>query len=77
MIIKKELLFVLVYNDIDFDKTFNAISESIITWESSEIKNKLKLSRAEIQSLLSKLSVSISKVDTLTTCHGEVGPRNK
>ena len=48
MIIKKELLFVLVYNDIDFDKTFNAISESIITWESSEIKNKLKLSRAEI-----------------------------
>ena len=77
MIIKKELLFVLVYNDIDFDRTFNAISESIITWESSEIKNKLKLSRAEIQSLLSKLSVSISKVDTLMTCHCEVGPRNK
>ena len=77
MIIKKELLFVLVYNDIDFDKTFNAISESIITWESSEIKNKLKLSRAEIQSLLSKLSVSILKVDTLTTCHCEVEPRNK
>ena len=77
MIIKKELLVVLVYNDIDFDRTFNAISESIITWESSELKNKLKLSRAEIQSLLSKLSVSISKVDTLTTCHCEVGPRNK
>ena len=76
MIIKKELLVVLVYNDIDFDRTFNAISESIITWESSELKN-LKLSRAEIQSLLSKLSVSILKVDTLTTCHCEVEPRNK
>ena len=77
MIIKKELLVVLVYNDIDFDRTFNAISESIITWESSELKNKLKLSRAEIQSLLSKLSVSILKVDTLTTCHCEAEPRNK
>ena len=32
----------------------------------------MKLSRAEIQTLLSKLSVSNSKVDTLTTCLREV-----
>ena len=32
----------------------------------------MKLSRAEIQTLLSKLSVSNSKVDTLTTCLCEV-----
>ena len=32
----------------------------------------MKYSRAEIQTLLSKLSVSNSKVDTLTTCLREV-----
>ena len=32
----------------------------------------IELSRAEIQSLLSKLSASNSKVDTLTTCLHEV-----
>ena len=32
----------------------------------------MELSRAEIQTLLSKLSVSNSKVDTLTTCLREV-----
>ena len=71
MFIEKELL-VVVDNDIDTDITFNAISESILTWENSELKNELKLSRAEIQTLLSKLSVSNSKVDTLTTCLREV-----
>ena len=46
MFIKKELL---VDNHIDTDRTFNTISESILTWENSELKNELKLSRAEIQ----------------------------
>ena len=55
MFIKKELPFVLVDNDIDTDRTFNVISESILTWENSELKNELKLSRAKIQTLLSKL----------------------
>ena len=71
MFIEKELP-VVVDNDIETDRTFNAISESILTWENSELKNELKLSRAEIQTLLSKLSVSNSKVDTLTTCLREV-----
>ena len=57
---------------MDTDRTFNAISESILTWENSELKNELKLSWAEIQTLLWKLSVSNSKVDTLTTCLREV-----
>ena len=65
---KKELPLVLVDNDIDTDRTFNAISESILTWEISELENELTFSRAEIQTLLSKLSVSNSKIDTLTTC---------
>ena len=64
--IEKELP-VVVDNDIDTDITFNAISESMLTWENSELKNELKLSRAEIQTLLSKRSVSNSKVDTLAT----------
>ena len=51
-----ELPVVLVDNDI----------------ENSELKNELKLSRAETQTLLSKLSVSNSKVDTLTSCLREV-----
>ena len=51
--IEKELP-VVVGNDIDTDITFNAISESMLTWENSELKNELKLSRAEIQTLLSK-----------------------
>ena len=68
MFIEKELQVVDVDNDIDTDRTFNAISESILTWEKSDLKNELKLSRAEIQILLSKFSVSNSKVDTLTTC---------
>ena len=41
--------------------------------ETSELKNESKLSREEIQTLLSKLSVSNSKVDTLTICLREVG----
>ena len=69
---KKELPLVLVDNDIDTDRTFNAISESILTWEISELENELTFSRAEIQTLLSKLSVSNSKIDTLTTCLRQV-----
>ena len=46
MFIEKELP-VVADNDIDTDITFNAISESILTWENSELKNELKLSRAE------------------------------
>ena len=42
--------------------------------ETSELKNESKLSREEIQTLLSKLSVSNSKVDTLTICLREVVP---
>ena len=42
--------------------------------ETSELKNELKLSREEIQTLLTKLSVSNSKVDTLTICLREVVP---
>ena len=42
--------------------------------ETSELKNELKLSREEIQTLLTKLSVSNSKVDTLTLCLREVVP---
>ena len=69
---KKELPLVLVDNDIDTDRNFNAISESILTWEISELENELTFSRAEIQTLLSKLSVSNSKIDTLTTCLRQV-----
>ena len=72
MFIKMELPVVLVNNDIDTDRTFNGISESILTWVNSELKNELKFSRAKIQSLLSNLSVSNPKVDTLTTCLREV-----
>ena len=43
-----------------------------IELENSELKNELKLSWAEIQAVLSKISVSNSKVDTLTTCLREV-----
>ena len=71
MFVKNELPVVLV-DDIDTDRTFNAISDDILTWENSDLKNKMKLSQAEIPSLLSKLSVSNSKVDTLTTCLREV-----
>ena len=71
MFIEKELP-VVVDNDIDTDITFNAISESILTWENSELKNELKLSRAELRNLLSKLSGSNSKVDILTKCLCEV-----
>ena len=67
MFIEEELP-VVAGNGIDTDINFNAISESILTWENSELKNELKLSRAEIKTLLSKLSVSNSKADTLTTC---------
>ena len=38
MFIKKELSVVLVDNDIDTDRTFNVISESILTWENSNLK---------------------------------------
>ena len=69
--IEKELP-VVVDNDIDTDITFNAISESILTWENSELKNELKLSRAELRNLLSKLFGSNSKVDILTKCLCEV-----
>ena len=71
MFIEKELP-VVAGNGIDTDMNFNAISESILTWENSELKNELKLSRAEIKNLLSKLSVSNSKVDTLTCLSGVV-----
>ena len=65
-------MVVLVDNDIDTDRTFNAISENILTWEISELENEMTFSRAEIQTLLSKLCVSNSKVDTLTTCLREL-----
>ena len=71
MFIKKELPAV-IDNDIGTDRTFNVISENILTWEKSELKNELTLFWAEIQTLLSKLSVSSSKDDTLTTCLREV-----
>ena len=72
MFIRKELPAVLVDNDIDTDKTFNDIWESTLPSENSELKIELKLSRAEIQTLLSILSVSNSKDDTLTTCLREL-----
>ena len=71
MFIEKELPAV-IDNDIGTDRTFNVISENILTWEKSELKNELTLFWAEIQTLLSKLSVSSSKDDTLTTCLREV-----
>ena len=72
MFIKKELPVVLVDKDMDTNRTFNSISESILAWKNLELKNELKLSRVEIQTLLSKLSVSNSEVVTLTTCLREV-----
>ena len=48
------------------ENEFNAISDSILLWENAELKTELKFSRAEIQTFLSKFSVSNSKVDTLT-----------
>ena len=72
MFIKKELPVVLVDKDMDTNGTFNAISDSILAWKNLELKNEMKLSRVEIQTLLSKLSVSNSEVDTLTTCLREV-----
>ena len=50
------------------ENEFNAISDSLLSWEDAELKTELKLSRAEIQTLLSKLSLSNSKLDTLTDC---------
>ena len=72
MFVKNELQVLLVDNDIDTDRTFNATSDGILAWENSDLKNEMKLSQAEIPSLLSKFSVSNSKVDTLTTCLREV-----
>ena len=45
---------------------FDAIFDNIHSWENAELKTKLQLLRAEIQTLLSKVSVANSKVDTLT-----------
>ena len=50
------------------ENDFNAIFDSIISWENAELKTKLKLSQAKIQTLLLKLSVSNSKLDTLADC---------
>ena len=69
MFINKELP---VDNKIDTDRTFHVISESILTWQNSELEIVMKFFQAEIQILLSKRSVSNSKVDTLTTCLREV-----
>ena len=69
MFINKELP---VDNKIDTDRTFHVISESILTWQNSEPEIVMKFFQAEIQILLSKRSVSNSKVDTLTTCLREV-----
>ena len=52
----KELSVALANNNIDTDRTFNVILESILTWENSELQNELELSWVEVQSLLSKLS---------------------
>ena len=50
------------------ENEFNTISDSILSWENAELKTELKLSLAEIQTLLLKLSISNSKVDTLKNC---------
>ena len=42
MFIEKELPAV-IDNDIGTDRTFNVISENILTWEKSELKNELTL----------------------------------
>ena len=39
------------------ENDFNAISDSILSWENAELKTELKLSQTRIQTLLSKLSV--------------------
>ena len=44
MSIKKELPVVHAHNDIDTDRTFNAISESILIWENSELLSFLSKS---------------------------------
>ena len=44
MFVKNELQVVLVDNDIDTDRTFNATSDSILAWENSDLKNEMKLS---------------------------------
>ena len=48
------------------ENEFDAIFENIHSWENAELKTKLQLSRAEIQTLSSKVSVPNSKLDTLT-----------
>ena len=50
------------------ENEFNTISDSILSWENAELKTELKLSLTEIQTLLLKLSISNSKVDTLKNC---------
>ena len=44
MFVKNELQVVLVDNDIDTDRTFNATSDGILGWENSDLKNEMKLS---------------------------------
>ena len=48
------------------ENEFDAIFDNIHSWENVELKTKLQLSRAEIQTLLSKVFVPNSKVDALT-----------
>ena len=46
--------------------------DGILSLENAELETGLKLSRAEIQTLLSKFSISYSKVDTLTYCQSSI-----
>ena len=48
------------------ENEFDAIFDNIHSWENAELKTKLQLSRAEIQTLSPKVSVPNSKLDTLT-----------
>ena len=44
ILMNKELSVALADNDIDTDRTFNVMLESILTWENSELQNELELS---------------------------------
>ena len=48
------------------ENEFDAIFDNIHSWENAELKTKLQLSRAEIQTLSSKVSVPNSRLDNLT-----------
>ena len=51
---------------------FFVFNLSFFFFRNSELKNELKPSRAELPSSPSKLSISSSQLDTLTTCLCEI-----